>query len=195
MNLVELNFKQLPHGAMVSLKGTDLMFVRYIGEKTSEKARKDGEDPRTYYKFTVGGRVFTIDSSDMDSVELLRDKKLKRTVAQLVLQANDYQEPETDGDGEVIEGSFVMKQSFNFVAVGTVEDMIALAQSAGKVAKEEKSWNTDTSAVDAKKLQAALLGGLESMLPGAINKVLDSRNAAVAAPSVAPVAATEEVGG
>lgn len=166
MQKKELSFDNLLPGEVVSLAGMDLAMVRFVREKKSEKERKDGLEPLTYYHFSIGGRGFTIDSNDMDSVELLRDKARRATVAQLMLEATEHQVAVLDDNLVPIEGQFDTRKSFRFISVVTTVDALAYVKNAGQLAKEQAIWEPKDNvamAEIAKLIDASVTNGIGSL--------------------------------
>lgn len=181
MKVVENGYANLPVGTVVEVMGKDLAMIRFVREKKSEKERKDGEPPRTYYHFSIGGRSFTIDDSDMDSVNLLRDKAQKRNIASIMLEATEHQVPILDEDLQPT-GDYETRKSFRFVSIVTTEDAKAYAKSAGEVAQEEAKWAPKASTVSQADLSKAIAAALATALPAAF---------AAYVPKPAPVPAAE----
>lgn len=159
-----LNIAALATGSIITINGMNLANVRYVGEKKSEKERKDGKEALTYYQFAIGGRSFTIDSNDMDSVELLRDKAKRATVGQLTLEATEFDVPVLDADGNPT-GDSDKRQAFRFMSVITAADAIALVRSAGQIAKEESQWTPKDNAVTEDRLAKLITDAMAKATP------------------------------
>lgn len=168
MEVLQNSYADLSDGTVVELMGKDLAMIRFVRERKSDKERKDGEAARTYYHFSIGGRGFTIDETDMDSVNLLRDKVQKKTVASLMLEATTHQVPKLDDDLQPIDGEFELRKSFRFVSIVTAEDAIAYAKNAGQVKQEEAKWAPKENIVSDAKLAHLIGNALNLVLPGAI---------------------------
>jgi hypothetical protein len=195
MKVVENGYANLPVGTVVEVMGKDLAMVRFVREKkpaADAPNRKDGEAARTYFHFSVGGRGFTIDESDMDSVNLLRDKAQKRNVASLILEATEHNVPILDEDLQPT-GDFESRKSFRFVSIVTAEDAKAYAKTAGEVAQEEAKWAPKTTTVSQADLSKAIAGALAVALPAAFAAYAPKP---APAPAAVPAGEAEEnVGG
>lgn len=184
MKVVENGYANLPKGTVVEITGKELATVRFVREKKPKEDapdRKDGEPARTYYHFTIGGRGFTIDETDMDSVNLLRDKAQKRTVASLMLEATEHDVPMLDEDLQPT-GEHETRKSFRFVSIVTADDAVAYAKNEGLVKQEEAKWAPKDNTVSDVKLSNMIASALANVLPAAIK---------AAQPVVAPAEVVE----
>ena len=154
MNILENGYANLPNGTVIELSGKDLSNIVYVNTKAlSEDALARGKVEATERaQFSLGGRSFTIMNTDQESIDLLKDKAKRKTLAYVTLEATSYDRPNLDPETGEPDGNTTRVNSFRFISCTTVEDAVAYAASLGKVQQEEKKWapatNVTQSSID-----------------------------------------------
>jgi hypothetical protein len=182
MRVLENGYANLPNGTIIELSGKSLADIVHV----RTRALKEGAnvDAKNYDQFSVGGRSFTIQDSDAESIELLKDKTKRKTLASVKLEATSYDRPVLDAETQEPTGETMTVKSFRFVSLSTLDDAMAYIKSEGTLAQEETKWAPKAAAVSQANIDAAVNKSM--------NKFMDTFLAKFPAPAAAPVAAAEE---
>ncbi len=172
MKIQSVNLDTLEKGTIIDFSAADLIGLRYIGTKEAMAAedRKDGKADVAYERFALGNRVFTIPTEEQyeSAIELLKDADKRKTIGTLQLEATEFERKLTDDNGDET-GETVLAKAFRFHGVATADDVITLAENAGKIAQVEAKYAPKATGVDTKAIEQmiakAVAAGLAKVAP------------------------------
>lgn len=180
----ENGYAKLPVGSVIVVSGKSLSDISFV----RERAIKDGAlvDAKNYAQFALGGRSFTIQDSDQESIDLLKDKQKRKTLDSVTLEATEYDRPVLDENGEAT-GDTMRVKSFRFISLVTADDSMAYSKTAGIVAQEEAKW-APKATIDMTTLDKRIKESVEKNMGSALDSLLNKFEALAAkqAPAQAP---------
>ena len=178
MKVLENAYSQLPNGTIIELSGKSLSDIVWVRTRDLKEGAK--VDATAYDQFSVGGRSFTIQNSDQESIDLLKDKTKRKTLASVKLEATSYDRPELDSETGEPTGNVTNVSAFRFISCTTVDDAKAYIASEGAVAQEEKKWAPSAPVTQ---------GAIDKAVDASMNKFMAAYTARLAAqPAPAPAA-------
>lgn len=180
MKVLENGYASLPNGTIIELSGKSLSDIVFVRERAIKQGANVGAT--NYSHFSVGGRSFTIQDTDSESIELLKDKAKRKTLASVKLEATSYEKPVLDENQEPTGETMVVK-SFRFISATTTDDAIAYIRSEGSVAKEEQTWAPKTASVSQSNIDAAVDKGMNKFMEAFMAKFAPAQPAPAVAPA------------